>query len=291
MEISKIKSHIVKPKGLAIALVSQYGIMPLAAFCFAKVLQLGPIESLAVLIYGCCPGGNMSNVFALAAQGDMNLSIVMTTCSTLLALGMMPLTLYLYCHGIPNIESMVPFTGIIVALIMTLLPCAIGIAINHWVPQHSPKIIKAGMSLSLIGVLVFSVLSAMTFGKTTLMIVTPLLLTTTILLPLSGFLFGYILSAIFRLRPECCRTVAIETCCQNIQVCSTILKVAFAPEVIGPLFLVPYVFVTFQIMEVSLFIISFRCYQRFQAKAKKNLEYQTVDSKAEEMKKNTELQI
>ncbi|MGH0166484.1 UNVERIFIED_CONTAM: hypothetical protein FKN15_074474 [Acipenser sinensis] len=75
MEISKIKAHILKPKGVAIAVVAQYGIMPLTAFTLAKVFQLGSIESVTVLICGCCPGGNLSNIFALALKGDMNLRI------------------------------------------------------------------------------------------------------------------------------------------------------------------------------------------------------------------------
>lgn len=73
MEISKIKNHLTKPKGVVIAVGAQFGIMPLTAFCLAKLFQLGPMETLAVLICGCCPGGNLSNIFALALQGDMNL--------------------------------------------------------------------------------------------------------------------------------------------------------------------------------------------------------------------------
>lgn len=73
MEISKIKNHLTKPKGVAIAVMAQYGIMPLTAFCLAKLFRLGYMESLSVLICGCCPGGNISNIFTLALQGDMNL--------------------------------------------------------------------------------------------------------------------------------------------------------------------------------------------------------------------------
>lgn len=73
MEISKIKKHLIKPKGVAIAVGAQYGIMPLTAFCLAKLFHLDPLESITVLICGCCPGGNLSNFFALALKGDMNL--------------------------------------------------------------------------------------------------------------------------------------------------------------------------------------------------------------------------
>lgn len=73
MEISKIKAHFWKPKGVAIAVVAQYGIMPFTAFALGKLFQLDSIEALAVLICGCCPGGNLSNIFSLASKGDMNL--------------------------------------------------------------------------------------------------------------------------------------------------------------------------------------------------------------------------
>lgn len=73
MEVAKIKVHMRKPKGVAIAVVAQYGIMPLTAFSLAKALQMTPTEAVTVLICGCCPGGNLSNILALALQGDMNL--------------------------------------------------------------------------------------------------------------------------------------------------------------------------------------------------------------------------
>lgn len=73
MEISKIKGHLLRPKGVVIALLAQFGIMPLTAFCLTRLLHLAPIEALTVIICGCCPGGTLSNIFSLAMNGDMNL--------------------------------------------------------------------------------------------------------------------------------------------------------------------------------------------------------------------------
>lgn len=73
MEYSKIKAHIWKPKGVTIALVAQYGVMPLTAFALGKIFRLNNIEALAILVCGCSPGGNLSNIFSLAVRGDMNL--------------------------------------------------------------------------------------------------------------------------------------------------------------------------------------------------------------------------
>uniref|UniRef100_A0A3P8SFQ7 Hepatic sodium/bile acid cotransporter n=1 Tax=Amphiprion percula TaxID=161767 RepID=A0A3P8SFQ7_AMPPE len=268
MEVSKIKHHIVKPKGVAIALLAQYGVMPLTAFCLAKAFQLPEIMAVVVLICGCCPGGALSNLLALALQGDMNLSIVMTSCSTLLALGMMPLLLYLYCQGF-NLQSAVPYVDIIISLILILVPCGAGILINYFRPQYSKTITKvnAGVAIMMISVVVVGIITTVGVGGSILTVLSPNLMAIGALMPFIGYSFGYIISSLFRLSQER-RTVAMETGCQNIQLCSTILKVAFPSAVIGPLFLFPMVYASLQLIEALALIVLFRCHQRFTRKEK-----------------------
>ncbi|XP_028677030.1 hepatic sodium/bile acid cotransporter-like [Erpetoichthys calabaricus] len=282
MEISKIKVHIVRPKGVAIAVLAQYGVMPLTAFFLAKLFQLKDIESVAVLICGCCPGGNLSNIFSLALKGDMNLSIVMTTCSTVLALGMMPLLLYLYCKAlIPNAESVIPYTGIIVALLMTIVPCAIGIFINAKVPRYSKIITKIGVILMLIATVVIGVIAGMNIGAEVWTLLSPRLIGTSAFMPLIGYFLGYFLSGLLCLNDQCKRTVSMETGCQNTQLCTAILKVAFPPELIGSLFLFPLIYILFQAVEALIFIVVFRCYEKI--KSKMNNPKTNADNKLKEV--------
>ncbi|XP_031134309.1 sodium/bile acid cotransporter-like [Sander lucioperca] len=278
MEISKIKTHLFKPKGVAIALLAQFGIMPLTAFSLAKMLQMDPIKAVTVLICGCCPGGSLSNIFSLAIKGDMNLSIVMTTCSCIAALGLMPLLLYIYCQGFTGLENAVPYFGIISALAFTLVPCAIGIAINHYKPNYSSVVKKAGLSILMVsGIIVFS-LSGFVIKDVLWMVLTPDVVAVAALMPLIGFMLGYVMSVMCRLSPKCSRTVSMETGCQNIQLCVTILKVAFPPQVIGPMFLFPLLYYTFQCTEALLLTLGFRCYQAFKPPA------EDVDVKQVEVK-------
>ncbi|CAL8272351.1 unnamed protein product [Merluccius merluccius] len=260
MEVAKIKAHIFKPKGVAIAVVAQFGIMPLTAFCLATVFNLGQIEALTVLICGCCPGGNLSNIFSLALKGDMNLSIVMTTFSTVAALGMMPLLLLLYSQGFNSLQNAVPYTGITVALIMTLVPCGFGIAVNHYKPNYSSLVIKVGLSICLVSSVAIGIMSGMTIGGSVWVVLSPQLMSVAALMPLTGYALGYVMSTIFKLNHQCRRTIAMETGCQNIQLCATILKVAFSPQVIGPLYLFPLIYIVFQGGEALVFILLFRCY-------------------------------
>uniref|UniRef100_A0A3Q3VJI9 Hepatic sodium/bile acid cotransporter n=1 Tax=Mola mola TaxID=94237 RepID=A0A3Q3VJI9_MOLML len=270
MEPSKIKRHIMKPKGVAIAALCQYGVMPLTAFCLAKAFRLSDIRAVVVLICGCCPGGSLSNILALALQGDMNLSIVMTCCSTVLALGMMPLLLYLYCQGFPNLHGFVPFVDIIISLAMILIPCGAGIIFNYYRPQYAQIFKKVSISLSVltITIVVIGIISIVGIGGSILTVLAPPLMVTGALMPFTGYTFGYIISTLFRLTHPERRTVAMETGCQNVQLCSTILKVAFPPEMIGPLFLFPLTFGALQLIEALVLIVLFRCHQRFALKHK-----------------------
>lgn len=60
----------------------------------------------------------------------------------------------------------------------------------------------------------------------------------------------------------------METGCQNTQLCTTILKLAFPRELVGTLFLFPMVYGFFQGMEAALLILVFRCHQGFTLKKK-----------------------
>lgn len=281
MEISKIKAHFLKPMGVAIALLAQFGIMPLTAFCLAKILQMEPIKAVTVLICGCCPGGALSNIFSMAIKGDMNLSIVMTTCSSFAALGLMPLLLYLYCKGFTGLEKAVPYAGIMTTLTLTLVPCAFGIAINHFKPSYTPVVKKVGLSILIMSSIILCVLSSIATKDIIWMAFKADILVTAALMPLIGFMLGYGMSVICRLNAQCSRTISMETGCQNIQLCFAILKVTFPPEVIGAMFLFPLVYITFQCAEALLLALCFRCYQMLKTAAEDMRKHQSGDVSAE----------
>lgn len=73
VEIRKLWSHIRRPWGIAVGLLCQFGLMPLIAYLLAISFSLAPIQAIAVLIMGCCPGGTISNIFTFWVDGDMDL--------------------------------------------------------------------------------------------------------------------------------------------------------------------------------------------------------------------------
>lgn len=73
VELGQLGSQLRRPLGLLLALLCQFGIMPFVAFLLALVFALDEVAAVAVLLCGCCPGGNLSNIMSLLVNGDMNL--------------------------------------------------------------------------------------------------------------------------------------------------------------------------------------------------------------------------
>ncbi|XP_062351359.1 LOW QUALITY PROTEIN: hepatic sodium/bile acid cotransporter [Cinclus cinclus] len=263
MEITKITAPLRRLKGVAMAIMAQYSIMPITEFILSKLFQLGTSESLAILICGCCPGGNVSNIFSLALRGDMNLSVVMTACSMVLVTGLMPLLLYLYSGGLHegDLEGKVPCKGIITSLVLMLIPCAIGIIMNEKKPQYTGLITKVELFMLLLSPVAIIVLSVANMGSCIMIVFSPSLLGTSALIPLT-LLLGYTVSVAFKLNDRCRQTVCIESGCQNVQLCSNMLKVTFAPEIIGPLYFFPLLYLLFQLGEGFVLILVFQIHER-----------------------------
>lgn len=73
VDVSQLGEHIRRPIGVLLALVCQFVIMPLVAFLLALAFSLDDVPAMAVLLCGCCPGGNLSNIMSLLVHGEMNL--------------------------------------------------------------------------------------------------------------------------------------------------------------------------------------------------------------------------
>ncbi|CAM9827351.1 unnamed protein product [Pylaiella littoralis] len=74
-----------RPRPVMAGVAAQYTVMPLLGFLSGRLFNLPPALAAGVTLVGCCPGGTASNLVTLIANGDVALSVSMTTVSTLLA--------------------------------------------------------------------------------------------------------------------------------------------------------------------------------------------------------------
>ncbi|XP_023679516.1 sodium/bile acid cotransporter 4 [Paramormyrops kingsleyae] len=264
VEISQLGEHIRRPIGVLLALVCQFAIMPLVAFLLALAFSLDDVAAIAVLLCGCCPGGNLSNILTLLVNGEMNLSVIMTISSTLLALVLMPLCLWLYSRAWINtpVVNLLPFGAIILTLCSTLIPISCGVALRYRYTRIADIILKISLwSLLVTLVMLFFMTGAM-LGPELISKIPPSVYLVAVLMPLSGYAGGYGLAALLDLPPNSRRTVSLETGCQNVQLCTAILKLAFPPDLMGGMYMFPLLYALFQAAEAAVFILVYRIYRR-----------------------------
>merc|ERR1711988_1773703 len=111
-----------KPIPPFIGFCCQFGLLPLIGIGLTFMLRLEPAFGFGLLVYSCCPGGSLSNVFALMLDGDLTLSLIMTFCSTIMALGMMPLWIFIMSRTTDFMDDDVVIPYIEIVKTLLLLP-------------------------------------------------------------------------------------------------------------------------------------------------------------------------
>ncbi|MBZ3880101.1 Solute carrier family 10 member 6 [Sciurus carolinensis] len=261
VDIRKLWLHIRRPWGIAVGLLCQFGLMPLTAYLLAISFSLKPVHAIAVLIMGCCPGGTISNIFTFWVDGDMDLSISMTACSTVAALGMMPLCLYLYTWSWDLAQNLtIPYQNIGITLVCLTIPVTFGIYVNYRWPKQSKIILKVGAVVGGVLLLVVTV-AGVVLAKGSWNSDTTLL-TISFIFPLIGHVTGFLLALLTHQSWQRCRTISLETGAQNIQMCITMLQLSFTAEHLVQMFNFPLAYGLFQLVDGVLIVAAYQIYKR-----------------------------
>ncbi|KAL7055455.1 hypothetical protein AAHC03_022907 [Spirometra sp. Aus1] len=214
-----------RPVGPLIGFCCQFGIMPLIAFGIAMVVPIKPEFGFGLLTTGCCPGGGGSNVWTLLLHGDLNLSMTMTFISSIAALGMMPLTLYIYGRFFLDVHQIqIPYKEIAIQLLYVVVPVVLGMLMKYYLPKMATRVqpLMRPMSLTFIAVLVgFG--TYVNLPIYALIGTYPLLLPTAAALPWIGFLAAGLVACLLRRSRAEILTIAIETGIQNIGIAILVL--------------------------------------------------------------------
>jgi bile acid transporter len=250
-------SALKRPMGLIIGFVTQFGIMPLIAFTMVMTLNLPPWVAVGALLMGSVPGGTTSNIFTYFSKGNLALSVLMTTNSTLWALVMTPLALSLYGTALVAQGAQIPTQNIVVTLAILLVPVAISMYIRS-------KNANVGAVLELMGG-VFGIFVILFLIVTWVPRNWELLLTTPWnvyfvaagLGPI-GIAIAYGLSKAIRLHPMNARTVALETGIQNGPLAIGIVILSFSGPNMNEAILIPVLYSLFIVILSSLITLYFR---------------------------------
>jgi BASS family bile acid:Na+ symporter len=218
------------PQPIALAIIIQFSVMPLAAVLLAKAFGLSDDLTIGMVIVGACAGGTASNVMTYLARGDVALSVSMTLASTLWGVMATPLIISVMAGESVQIDSL----AILFSLVkMVLIPILAGVFITHYQPKFSHKInkyladIASGLILLIIAIIVAlnaDEISTLGYG----------VFAAVALHNIIGLISGYMAGKLTRQTEVTCRTLAIEIGMQNSG-----LGVALALKYFGPLAALP----------------------------------------------------
>ena len=221
------KSASVIPVGV----LCQYGIMPLSALLVSKAIILNTSSTgviggeaasalfLGLTLVGCSPGGTASNLVSLIAGADVALSVLLTSCSTILAALLTPLLVKLIVSGTSvNINGL---TLCAATAKVVLGPVALGMFLNEKAPNLSRKLSRFTPFASVVlvalicgGVVAQNAASGLLSNG--LDSLAKRLVISVLSLHSLGFLAGYLIPKFFMKYPvKMCRTISIETGMQN----------------------------------------------------------------------------
>ncbi|KAF4077179.1 hypothetical protein AMELA_G00205060 [Ameiurus melas] len=261
VEVSKIWLNLKRPWGILVGLVCQVVVMPLTSYLLALAFSVLPVQAVAIIAIGSCPGGTISNIITYWLDGDMDLSITMTSVSTLLGLGTMPLNLYLYSHTWVEAGRIdIPYLNIGLVCIYLIVPVTCGVLVNYKWPKVARIILKVGSIVGGLVALGIGIASILLYNgpwntDTSIVIIGSLF-------PLIGYFIGFIIAVIVRQPWNRCRTIAMETGAQNMQICGTILQLFFPPHQLLQVITLPIMYSCFQLLTGLLLIIAYQIYKR-----------------------------
>lgn len=220
-----------QPQLLLLGMVLQYSVLPAIGYVISRSWGLTEGLAVGIALVSCMPGGTASNIMAFLAKGEMGLSLMMTTASTLMAIVMTPLlTLQLVGTLVP-VDAKAMFLSV---LQLVLAPVLVGALLNTYVPDLVTRakaympFLATFMCCMIIGSMVGT--NAALVAKAGLPI-----LTAVTALHSSGFFLGYAVSKGLGLSNKIARTNSIEVGMQSSALAGVLAKLHFTdPAVVVP---------------------------------------------------------
>jgi len=223
LSVEDIRDVLRMPKWVGLGVLAQFLFMPLIGWGVASSFALPDQFKLGIILVSCCPGGTASNVVTYLARGNVALSVLMTICSTMLAVVLTPLLTKTYASAILEVNALAMMLTMIT---IVLLPVIGGVVMNRYFGQYLGGVKKVAPLLS---VLIIVLIVGAVVGATQPSIEkhAAQLLPAVFIVHVLGFILGYSWGRLVRLREPECRTFSIEVGMQNSGLGSELAKTHF----------------------------------------------------------------
>ncbi len=224
LSVDDFKAVLLRPWVVGLGVGSQFLIMPLLGWSVAMIFDLPPMLKLGLILVSCCPGGTASNVICYLARANVALSVLMTMCSTMVAIILTPLLTKMYASAILDVDAWAMFRSMVT---IVLLPVIGGVLLNRFFGDKLDGIKKISPIISIL-VIVLIVGGIVGATKNNIIAYFGGLLVAILIVHALGFLLGYAAGWLARLAEGERRTLSIEVGMQNSGLGSALAKQHFS---------------------------------------------------------------
>lgn len=227
LTLDDFRKCLQQPIPILLGFVCQYSILPILAFTISRLMSLPASVACGMIILGSCPGGQASNVATFVAHGNVSLSVLMTTVSTMGAAVMTPLLASLFAGRYVPIDGM----GLAVSTVqLVLIPTLTGLLLNEYA-RKQVDVIRPFMPF--VALFLTVVLCAVPVAQVqpVLAVNGAAVILPVVLLHGFGYLLGYLLPKALKMSEKTSRTVSIETGMQSAALAYGLSRSHFANDV------------------------------------------------------------
>lgn len=222
LSVSDFRNIFRFPRGIGVGLLGQLVLLPLIAILIAYISPLSPELKAGIVLVASCPGGATSNLIVHLFRGNVAMSVSFTIVNSFLTIISIPAWVYvgLYLFMGEGQSVSLPLKDFVIDIVlMTVVPCTLGILLNSRFPD---TITKARRTLDIIMpvLMAFGMVAAIFFEKKAEGVaLSPQIFFKTLpwvlLLNLGGMLCAYLLAVLFRLGNRNRMTISVEVGLHN----------------------------------------------------------------------------
>lgn len=132
---SNFRLIIRQPLSIIIGSVTQLLIHPLIAWLILGFIDIPDVFKIGIIIIASCPGGASSNAFSFLIKGDVALSILLTSLTSIISIFTIPIIVsaFIYFEIGDSINFNLPFFRLLIQnVVFLLLPIIIGMILNKY---------------------------------------------------------------------------------------------------------------------------------------------------------------
>lgn len=221
MQLHNFRKLGSRPRALLVGLSSQLLLLPLLTLVLIYLFKPVPSLALGMILVAACPGGNVSNYAVHLARANIELSVVLTSISSMSSLLVTPLYFFILSGFLPTGEpagdikiNVHPGDMLITLVQLIFIPVALGLLIQNQFPVLAARLKKPVQNLSMV-VFLALILAALASNYQQIKDYLHLVFILVIVHNLAALSGGYAWSRLLRLPVADARTIALETGIQN----------------------------------------------------------------------------